>query len=288
MHFEAGVHAFEEQRFSDAAREFEQAYQLEPTWQVLYNLGSVYAALGRPVEAVDAFERYESSGGAQLNDERRRTVDDELARQRRKIALLDVLVNESNAEIRIDLRLIGRSPQAKPVQLSEGAHVIEIVLSGHTSQRREIRLVGGQHSSTVFRLAKVAPPKPQQPTVSVPPPAPPSSSVGNGQRIVGYAMGGVGLVGVGAGIAVLAQGQGLHLDAVDAANNGDRANAERMESEAEHKKTLGFATMGIGGTLVLGGLVLLLTAPTSSAHVVLGITPWATVSTQGLTLKGTW
>jgi hypothetical protein len=287
-HFEAGVHAFEEQRFSDAAREFEQAYQLEPTWQVLFNLGSVYAALGRPVEAVDAFERYESDGGARVSDERRQTVDAELARQRAKIAFLDIRVNEPNAEIRIDLRLVGRSPYPGPVKLGEGTHVVEVALDGRKPQRRELRLVGGQHLSAAFTLVSVVPPPPAKTPVSAAPPVPSSSSVGTAQRVVGYVMGGVGLVGVGGGIVILAQGQSLHVDAVDTANAGDRAEAERMESEAEHKKTLGFATIGVGGTLVLGGLVLLLTAPTSSRHVSFGISPWATTSAQGITWKGTW
>ena len=290
-HFEAGVHAFEEQRFGDAAREFEQAYRIDPTWQVLFNLGSVYAALGRPVEAVDAFERYQSSGGTQLSEERRRAVEAEIARQRSKIALLDVFVNEPNADIRVDLRLVGRSPQAAPIKLAEGPHVVEVALGGLPSQRREIQLVGGQHVSTTFTFLEAPqPPTPAKATVTVPvpPPASSSHSVGTGQRIVGFAMGGVGLVGLGVGIAVLAQGQGLHLDAVDTANAGDRPKAERMESEAEHKKTLGFATMGIGGTLVIGGLVVLLTAPTSSARIALAISPWATASSQGLAWKGTW
>ena len=289
MHFDAGVHAFDEQRFSDAAREFEHAYRLEPTWQVLYNLGSVYAALGRPVEAVDAFERYESNGGAQLSDERRQAVDAELARQRKKIALLDVLVSEPNAELRVDLRLVGRSPQPSPIKLAEGAHVVEVTLEGRSPQRREIQVVGGQRLSTAFTLVKVAaPPKAAKPAARVPPPVAVSSSVGTGQRVVGYALGGVGLVGIGAGIAIVAHGQGLHVDAVDAANSGDRAQAEQLESDAEHEKTLGFATMGIGGTFVLGGLVLLITAPTAPARISLGISPWATASSQGLIWTGTW
>ena len=288
QHFEEGVRAFEQQRFADAAREFEDAYRIQPTWQVLYNLGSVYSALGRPVEAVRAFERYLRDGGEQLDPERRRAVDAELGRQRAKIAVLHVSVNESDAEVRVDVKTVGQWPHVGPIELAEGAHLVEVALEGCAPQRREVQLQGGQQVSAVFTLVCVPPPMAAPAPSTSSASRQPSPSVGTAQRVVGYSMGGLGLGGLGAGIVVLAQSQSLHLEAVDKANAGDRPKAEDMESDAQQRRAIGLATVGIGGVLVLGGLIVLVTAPTSSARTALGISSWATTSSQGITWKGTW
>lgn len=299
MHFNAGVRAFEERRFADAALEFESAYGLSPAWVVLYNLGSVYAALGRPVDSVDAFERYLADGGSKIDDVRRREVETEIARQRAKIAVVELSVNAAKAEIRVDSRLAGYSPLPQPLRLTEGAHVVEVRLEGGSPERRELVLRGGQRTVLTFALFAERAPAPVRARAvePAPPPSAPApatshvvtSSNGTAQRIVGYSVGGLGLVGVGVGIAICAKGQSKHLDAVDVANAGDRPRAEAMESAAEHQKNLGYATIGIGGAAVLGGLVLLVTAPSgTSTHSVSAPVFWASPSAGGLGWKGTW
>jgi tetratricopeptide (TPR) repeat protein len=46
-HYEKCLAAFDDERFQDAADEFEAAYKISPVFAVLYNMGRVYVALGR-------------------------------------------------------------------------------------------------------------------------------------------------------------------------------------------------------------------------------------------------
>src|SRR5450432_439763 len=52
--FDRGLQLFNEGDNAGALAEFKQTYAIMPNPVVLYNIGLVYAAMGRPVEAVDA------------------------------------------------------------------------------------------------------------------------------------------------------------------------------------------------------------------------------------------
>ena len=55
--FDRGLRLFEEGDNGGALAEFKRAHELVPNPLVLFNIGLVYAALGRPVEATDALDR---------------------------------------------------------------------------------------------------------------------------------------------------------------------------------------------------------------------------------------
>jgi hypothetical protein len=290
-HFDAGTLAFDQARFADAALEFEQAYALEPAWQVLYNLGAVYAALGRSAEAAAAFELYLEQGVGSIGADRGREVESELARQRAKTGELEITVSDSGAELRVDNRLVGRSPLPRPIRLSAGSHTVDAVLERRTSEHREVIVRAGDHARLSVTLVPTLAPQGSQPRPLMAAAVPAAvvhedSSSGTAQRIASYAIGGLGLVGVGVGVAVVASGQSKHLDAVDLANAGDRPAAVRLESDANHQKTLGYATAAISGAVVLAGIVLLLSAPSSSAHAALHVSSWASLSSAGLVATG--
>jgi uncharacterized protein HemY len=48
--------AFDDERYREAAEEFEAAYRLSPAFAVSAIRGRVYVALGRSVDAAQAFE----------------------------------------------------------------------------------------------------------------------------------------------------------------------------------------------------------------------------------------
>ncbi len=78
QHFKQGVELFDQRRFGDALTEFEQSYTLFPVYSTLYNVGQVHVALGHPVQAIDAYEKYLIQGGASVPAEQRTRVEAEL------------------------------------------------------------------------------------------------------------------------------------------------------------------------------------------------------------------
>ena len=55
--FDRGLRLFDEGDSAGALAEFKRAHELVPNQLVLFNIGLVYAALARPVEATDALDR---------------------------------------------------------------------------------------------------------------------------------------------------------------------------------------------------------------------------------------
>ncbi|HEY6463074.1 MAG TPA: PEGA domain-containing protein, partial [Polyangiaceae bacterium] len=108
---------------------------------VLYNIGLVSAAMGRPVEAVDALDKVLATPGSLAPDrvERaRQTRDDQASR----IAKVTVVTNVP-AEIEIDNVVAGHAPMTAPLRVAGGLHVVGAVASGYAPVRKELTVAGG-------------------------------------------------------------------------------------------------------------------------------------------------
>jgi tetratricopeptide (TPR) repeat protein len=253
-HYEKGLAAFDEERFNDAAEEFEAAYRISPAFAVLYNIGRVNVALGRSVEAVQAFEKYLAQGAASIAAGRRQEVRAEIDKQRSRIGSLMVRTVPDSADLRVDGKLIGKTPLAQPLLVTAGRHTIEALLSGYTPQVRELEVGGMAQIDIDLRLEAVVgpgagnpstpPPSPVSapaPAAAIPPvqvaptpvqivlaPAPATpptysasaSEVGgssNAMRMWGYAVAAAGLVAGGAGVVIAVTGVSAASDARDRA-----------------------------------------------------------------------
>lgn len=295
-HYEAGVLAFDELRFADSAAEFEQAYALAPAWQVLYNLGTVYAALGRPLQAIDAFGHYLEQADSSIGPERRQQVQAEIAKQRAKTGLLEIRVDATRAAIRVDGRPVGRSPLPEPIRLAAGSHRVDVEREGFRAQTRQAVAVGAnqrrvlelsllplaQSSAAGFEATPLA-------AADIPAPPKPDSDPGAVQRIAGFSLGGAGLVGVATGAIVAGLGQGKHNDAVDLAYRGQWPEARSLEAEADRQKTLGFVTLGVGSAFVVAGVILVLLAPDAEPVAPrLRVSGWAATGSAGVVMHRSW
>ena len=325
--FNKGVAAYKEQRFSDAASEFAAAYKASPNaFKILFNIGQVSVALGRPVEAVDAYDKYLKQGGATIPAERRKEVQIEIDHQLAHIGTLVVRTLPEGADVRIDGSLVGKSPLPRALRLAEGRHTVEAILAGHAVPVREVDVAGRAEAVIELTLDSLAvpepsrhpegspvaapPPVPAVPAVVAPPPvarseSPPSppqvwtsssaspaqvTSSTNWQRVIGcvVVVGGLATATVGGLMAYKASND------VDAASERlsnattDAAyDAARPDFDAAKKRNqLGWTVTGIGAAVLAGGILLVATAPEKSSTVAFG--PWTTARGAGLSVAATW
>jgi hypothetical protein len=138
--FDQGVRLFEKGENAAALAEFKRAYDLIPNLLVLYNIGLVYAAMDRPVEAVDALDKVldGASGLAPAQAQKARQVR---ADQAARIAEVMVLTDKP-AVIEVDGVEVGRTPLERPLRFASGAHVLSALAPGCLPARREITLAG--------------------------------------------------------------------------------------------------------------------------------------------------
>jgi tetratricopeptide (TPR) repeat protein len=100
--YQCGLQIYTEGNFEAARVEFERAYQLAPSYKILYNIGLCYEQLGDYVQALTTLKRYLDLGGAEIDAERRAVVDKELAQVRPRIARAIIILNTPGSEILVD------------------------------------------------------------------------------------------------------------------------------------------------------------------------------------------
>src|SRR5215510_9553895 len=118
--FDRGLQLFDDGDTAGALAEFKRTYELVPNPVVLFNIGLVYAAMGRPVSAVDALEKVMQTPDKLSTDQRERatrTLND----QKQRIGKLMVTTVPEGARIDIDNVESARTPLTAPIRISEGS-----------------------------------------------------------------------------------------------------------------------------------------------------------------------
>ncbi len=152
--FDRGVRLFEKGDYASALAEFKRVNELIPNPLVQYNMGLVYAAMNRPVEAVDALEAFLAQPNAAQRAQRRHATEvrDE---QSTRIARL-MVKTEMPAIVDIDGVEVGRTPLAQPIRVVSGAHVVGAQAPGFLPSRKEITLAGQVSATLALTLLPAA------------------------------------------------------------------------------------------------------------------------------------
>lgn len=154
-HFKRGVELYADGDVGGSLVEFEQAYRLQPSFRLLYNLAQVSAELLDYVKAERYFVRYLEEGGDEIDPERRIEVEAELERLRTRIGTVTVETNQEGAEIFVDDVPVGRAPlQALPV--SAGQRRVRVEKAGFETETRVVNIIGGQPQSVRIELESAA------------------------------------------------------------------------------------------------------------------------------------
>jgi tetratricopeptide (TPR) repeat protein len=167
-HFQAGVAAYEAQRYGDALTHFQEAYRIKPHPLVRVNMANCYDRLGKPLQAIFHFERFLEESDP--NAAQRKEVTDALRGLRGKVSELTLRITPDGASVTIDGGDRRKSPILEPIRLEAGMHMIEVALAGYQAEKRDLVLEGGQRSDVAITLERALAAQP--PVVAVTPTAP--------------------------------------------------------------------------------------------------------------------
>jgi hypothetical protein len=266
-HFERAVTLYEEHDFRAALIEFERAYSVAPNYAVLYNVGQCRYQLQDYAGSLAAFEKFLATGGAEGAGDQRQRAETTLADLRKRVARVAVKSDVDGAEITVDDRVVGTTPLASPIVVSEGRRTFVASKAGHATATRSIDVAGNDSAEVTLHLEPAAPPAPNAaPAVAViAPVATPRSS---GRPIVpalvtfGLAAGGIA---VGATFGIIAVGNKNDLDVQCPSRGCPPSSASEVEALKRNAviSTVGF-TVGAAG--LLGGVGYLLLTPARSTE----------------------
>jgi len=157
--FLRGQQAADSGRWSDALREFEQAYLMSGVPTALFNAGMALRALGRHKEARDTFDRLiESHPDSPATEQARPLRDEEAAR----VAVLELAGLDPSAEY--ELRLDGRRLEVPvqpvtEVEVDPGQHGVSAEREGYETFTWEGRLGDGARERVQIVMAELERPE---------------------------------------------------------------------------------------------------------------------------------
>jgi hypothetical protein len=164
LHYERANELVLEGAFEAAAIEFRKAYEIAPRFEVLYNLGQAYVALGRAVEAADTLSRYLAEGGTRVDAARRAEVDKEIQRQTARIAQLTLSIEPPSATVTLDGEPLAPDVWRQPLRVTLGTHRIAVTAPHYLPKLLTVTAAGGEHRTISVRLepppAPLATPQP--------------------------------------------------------------------------------------------------------------------------------
>src|SRR5580704_8314877 len=142
-HFKSGTDLYDENNFRGALVEFQRAYELAPSYKILYNIGQVDMELQDYAGALVAYRRYLREGGSDVPPARVGQVKEELEKLSHRVGRI-VVQTAPGAEVLVDDIRVGFAPLPEPATVNTGRHQVTVHVTGHEADSRVIDIAGQQ------------------------------------------------------------------------------------------------------------------------------------------------
>jgi tetratricopeptide (TPR) repeat protein len=138
-----GTAAYGRGDYASALEKFTAAYKIFPSPKLWFNIGQANRDLGRPVEAVEAFDRFlteaEDAPSETLAEARRSAAE-----LKTKLGQLKVTCPTDGAEITVDGKQVGSAPLGNMIWTTPGRHQVAAQQEGFSPAIADVVAVAGQ------------------------------------------------------------------------------------------------------------------------------------------------
>lgn len=288
-----GREAFNAGDYETALALFRRAYTLYPAPTVVLYEARALDKMGLLLEAVEAYERtahmpVDQSSPAQFA-EALAAAEEEGQKLRASIPSLTIKTtgvrgDDPNLKVSVNERPLSAEKVGQPQTLNPGRYRVSASVSVERADRADVVLSRGQHATVVLEL-------PETPAASVPFTASNGSaestapSSGPSVPLVAYAAGGLGVVGIGAGVITGLMATGKHGEAQQNCPDGACIPGTDGFADAGSFRTLrtvSTVSYGVGAAGVAVGLLLWLTADGAESQGMGSLEPWGSPNTAGI------
>lgn len=259
-HYEAGSSYYQQGRYEEALREFEEAYRLssEGRRAVLhYNIGLAHERLGHLTEAIEELRLYlegaPNADDAEIVTERMRTLQNRL-----DSTGIVLTVSEEGAGVIVDGEPRGTTPLGEPVRVTPGAHEVRVEKEGFHALTIRVTVPAGERVTVQANLVPASAPAPAA-VVQAPVDTPPREARSGGAGPLPWILFGVGGATAIGGVLLGMNAIGRRDDANDAAGR-DRSDYEAARDGAKRSALLADISFGVTVAVVATGVILLLTS----------------------------
>jgi hypothetical protein len=151
--FQRGVELYKEGDFGGAFVEFKRAYDLVPSYKILYNLGQVSYQRHDYASALRYFRQYLGEGDQAIPVDRQAEVAAEITKLASRVGSVEVEAVDQGVEVFVDDVLIGTAPVGTLI-VNVGRRKVDLVGRGGEHATRVVEVAGGEIVRVSFpRLA---------------------------------------------------------------------------------------------------------------------------------------
>jgi hypothetical protein len=274
-HFERGRKLVREEKWQEAATEFEKSLALDQAVGPMLNLANAYEKLGRLASAAKTFRAAQKLASQTPGDEDR--AAEAAGRARELEEKMPTISLSADASVSLEIRGIGRVTRDAPIPIDPGRHTITATAPGKRPRTVEVVAAPRDRLKIVVpSLDEASAPAAAPPAQTAPPattrgtPADTPSATSTTDILASAAMGtgAVSLI-IGGAFGLVAASDKSDLEALCPRYPtcpGANANAARDADDALARNatisTVGFV---VGGALIVSGAALYFFGPRSSA-----------------------
>jgi len=268
VRFQRAVELYREGSYEGALAEFSKAYQVSPSYLVLYNIAQTQYALHDFVGAYKSLMQYMAEGGADIPADRRAQVDEMTVRLVGRMAHLQISTNVAGADIRVDDVSVGTAPLPGPVPVNVGTHRVSGTKAGSPEAVRVLTVAGRESVKVELQIEVPSVDSAKLATSAV---LPPASLIAKPQAHAAPSR--AGLTVSLATTAALAVGTGVcgYLALGAQKNLNDQVNrypntTRNIENARTKSKNYGYVTDALGGATLISGAAALYFALTYTGN----------------------
>lgn len=152
--YAAGRVLFEDRDYSGALVKFQSAYESSKNPRLLWNVAACEKELRHYAKVLTMLREYREKAAAELTEQDKREVDELVQNIQPLVSSVEVTVNESGAEVRLDDDMIGTSPLAKPVLVDIGQRRVSVKKKGFREYNEALLVKGGAELAVRVKLER--------------------------------------------------------------------------------------------------------------------------------------
>lgn len=150
-----GSGLYEKGDYAGALEKFNAAYGIYPSPRLMFNIGQANRDLGRPVEALEAFEGF-LAGGLDVSPETTADARKSLSKLRNSLGRIRIDCETDGAEVSLDGRSMGRTPLPQPIWSTPGHHQLAASRALTALALENVEVTAGSLKTVTLRLRALA------------------------------------------------------------------------------------------------------------------------------------
>jgi hypothetical protein len=255
-------------KIAEACPKFAESERLDPKVGTQVYLATCHEQQGKTASAWMEFNEAANQASRAHQPDREKLARDHVAALEQKLSRMAITVASAppGMQVKLDGEVLGQAALGTSMPMDPGDHTINVTAPNKKPYARTLTLPAGPTMLAVdIALEDQAPAAVAPPVAQKPAPAPVVVEGGSGTRTLGYAVGVVGLVGLGVGsyFGIHAASQKSDADKLCSGMYCSQAGLDQ-QSDASASARISTIAFGVGIVGVAAGVVLILVAHPST------------------------